>query len=124
MLADLSDEALGEYFRNTKIEKLTPNTVTDPAEIRTILKETRRNGYAIVDGEREQGVRSAGAPIYGAAGEVLAAINISVNAARVPIQVLKTAMVPRLKETAAQISRSIEPIAAERYLHRRITDDG
>jgi IclR family pca regulon transcriptional regulator len=89
--------------------------VSDSDRLRAVIAETRLSGFAIVDGEREIGVRSAAAPIHSASGEVLAAVNMSVNAARVSLDFLRDSIVPRLKETAAEISRSIEPIAAQRY---------
>jgi IclR family pca regulon transcriptional regulator len=93
---------------------LTANTVTSNQQLRAILAATRSNGFAIVDEEREEGVRSAAAPIRASTGQVLAAINISVNAARVPLEYLRESIVPRLKETAAEISRSIGPITPQR----------
>jgi IclR family pca regulon transcriptional regulator len=115
LLAGLSDEALEEYFSRATMQQLTANTITNTQQLRAIIAEIRSNGFAIVDGEREEGVRSAAAPIRASTGQVLAAINISVNAARVPLEYLQESIVPRLKETAAEISRSIEPIAPQRY---------
>jgi IclR family pca regulon transcriptional regulator len=114
LLAGLSDEALDDYFSRADIRQLTANTVTNSQQLRAILAETRSNGFAIVDEEREEGVRSAAAPIRASTGQVLAAINISVNAARVPLEYLRESIVPRLKETAAEISRSIGPITPQR----------
>lgn len=114
LLAGLSDEALEEYFSRATIQQLTAQTVTNRERLRAIIAETRSNGFAIVDGEREEGVRSAAAPIRASTGQVLAAINISVNAARVPLEYLQESIVPRLKVTAAEISRNIDPISLQR----------
>jgi IclR family pca regulon transcriptional regulator len=118
LLAGLSDEALEEYFSRTTIQQLTAQTVTNRERLRAIIAETQSNGFAIVDGEREEGVRSAAAPIRASTGQVLAAINISVNAARVPLEYLQESIVPRLKATAAEISRSIDPISQQRYPYK------
>jgi IclR family pca regulon transcriptional regulator len=118
LLAGLSDEALEEYFSRTTIQQLTAQTVTNRERLRAIIAETQSNGFAIVDGEREEGVRSAAAPIRASTGQVLAAINISVNAARVPLEYLQESIVPRLKATAAEISRSIDPISLQRYPYK------
>jgi IclR family pca regulon transcriptional regulator len=111
LLAGLSDAALEEYFSRATIQQLTAQTVTDRERLRAIIAETRSDGFAIVDGEREEGVRSAAAPIRASTGQVLAAINVSVNAARVPLEYLRESIVPRLKATAAEISRNIGPIS-------------
>jgi IclR family pca regulon transcriptional regulator len=118
LLAGLSDEALEEYFSRATIQQLTAQTVTDRERLRAIIAETRSNGFAIVDGEREEGVRSAAAPIRASTGQVLAAINISVNAARVPLEYLRESIVPRLKATAAEISRDIDPISLQQYPYK------
>jgi IclR family transcriptional regulator, pca regulon regulatory protein len=114
LLAGLSDEALEEYFSRATIQQLTAHTVTNRERLRAIIAETQSNGFAIVDGEREEGVRSAAAPIRASTGQVLAAINISVNAARVPLEYLQESIVPRLKATAAEISRNLDPISLQR----------
>jgi IclR family transcriptional regulator, pca regulon regulatory protein len=118
LLAGLSDEALEEYFSRAAIQPLTAQTVTNRERLRAIIAETQSNGFAIVDGEREEGVRSAAAPIRASTGQVLAAINISVNAARVPLEYLQESIVPRLKATAAEISRNIDPISLQRYPYK------
>ena len=118
LLAGLSDEALEEYFSRATIQQLTAQTVTNRERLRAIIAETQSNGFAIVDGEREEGVRSAAAPIRASTGQVLAAINISVNAARVPLEYLQESIVPRLKATAAEISRNIDPISLQRYPYK------
>jgi IclR family pca regulon transcriptional regulator len=118
LLAGLSDEALEEYFSRATIQQLTAHTVTNRERLRAIIAETQSNGFAIVDGEREEGVRSAAAPIRASTGQVLAAINISVNAARVPLEYLQESIVPRLKAAAAEISRNIDPISLQRYPYK------
>ena len=118
LLAGLSDEALEEYFSRATIQQLTAHTVTNRERLRAIIAETQSNGFAIVDGEREEGVRSAAAPIRASTGQVLAAINISVNAARIPLEYLQESIVPRLKATAAEISRNLDPISLQRYPYK------
>ena len=104
LLAGLTDAHLDEYFRETEFPALTTRTVTDPPKLREILAEVGRQGYAIVDGEREEGVRSAAAPVRDRHGRVIAAINISANAGRMPLDELRERWVPRLIEAAAAIS--------------------
>jgi len=59
LLAMLSDSAIDEYLEATDLEPLTPHTITDPEEFRSVLLETRAQGYALVDQELEEGfVRS------------------------------------------------------------------
>ncbi len=59
------------------LERLTPNTVTDPNRLRTQLEAARRRGWAESAGEREAGVGSVSAPIRDADGVILAAVSVS-----------------------------------------------
>jgi DNA-binding IclR family transcriptional regulator len=61
----------------------TPNTITEPAALRAELAEARRQGYAAALGEIEDGLNAVAAPVFGAAGRVLAAISVSGPAYRV-----------------------------------------
>ncbi len=107
LLADLPTDEFDAYMDRTTLRALTPHTVTDPAAFREIIERTRDQGFAIIDGEREEGVRSAAAPLRRADGTTIAAVNVSVNAARVPLERLREEFVPKLLTTAAEISREL-----------------
>lgn len=107
LLAALPDHELTSYLDTTRLEKLTAHTRTDPAELRAELRRVAEQGYAVVDGEREEGIRSAAAPVRSANGAVLAALNVSANAARVSLDELRDRFVPRLLETAETITKDI-----------------
>lgn len=107
LLAALPEPELESYLDTTELRRLTAHTITDPAELRAELGRVREQGYAMVDGEREEGVRSAAAPIRGQGGQVLAALNVSANAARVTLDELRDRFVPRLLATAEAISNDI-----------------
>ena len=56
----------------------SPNPTTeDGGDIQTVLRTTRRRGWADSYGEREAGVASVSAPIFGPDDELLAAISVS-----------------------------------------------
>jgi IclR family pca regulon transcriptional regulator len=107
LLAALSEDDLKSYVDSVRFEALTPNTITDPGELRAELTRVCEQGFAVVDGEREEGVRSAAAPIRGRSGAVLAALNISANAARISLDDLRERCVPRVVATAEAISADI-----------------
>ncbi|MFI5615078.1 IclR family transcriptional regulator C-terminal domain-containing protein [Amycolatopsis sp. NPDC051903] len=107
LLAALPEAELRSYLDGVELEPLTPHTITDAAALRAELRRVAELGYAVVDGEREEGVRSAAAPVRGAGGRTLAALNVSVNAARVSLDELRERFVPRLLETADAITQDI-----------------
>lgn len=61
----------------------TPLTLTDPGEVLARVAEARTQGHAVVDEEVEIGLRSVAVPLRNARGQVVAALNIGVPAARV-----------------------------------------
>ncbi|OMH36669.1 IclR family transcriptional regulator C-terminal domain-containing protein [Tersicoccus sp. Bi-70] len=107
LLAHLAPAELDRYLSEVELVPLTPSTVTDPDTLRRVLAEVREQGYATADGEREEGIRSASAPVLARGGHVVAAINVSANAARVSHEKLVSAYVPALVETARTISEEI-----------------
>lgn len=106
LLAALPEAALEEYLRSVVLHPLTPHTVTDPARLREILAQVRDDGYALIDGEREEGVRSVASGVR-RRGEVVAALNVSVNAARLSVAELRERAVPMVVEHAEAISAEI-----------------
>lgn len=107
LLAALPADDLRRYLDAVDLRPLTANTITDAQALAKELDRTRNRGYAMVDGEREEGVRSAAAPVRDRTGQVVAAINVSANAGRVTVKELRERCVPRLVEAADAISRDI-----------------
>ena len=107
LLAHLPADELEAYLSRTELRKLTERTVVDPAELRTILATVRSQGWAAVDQELEAGVRSIAVPIQDSSGKVVAAINASAHAARVPMRILEKEFLPRLLDSARQIDSEL-----------------
>jgi DNA-binding IclR family transcriptional regulator len=85
------------------VERRTPRTVTDPAALRTILEQARRDGYAVEHDQTDVGVTCCGAPVF-AGTAVVAAISISAPSARAEGR--EGAWIRWLREAAAELSRS------------------
>jgi len=105
LLSGRPDAEIEDYIARTDFKPLTRYTVTDKDAFRTLLVKTRDQGYAIVDQELEEGVRSVAAPIHNARGEVTAAMNVSCHATRAGMTRLRDEFLPQLLATAREISR-------------------
>ena len=110
LLSGLSDLALDDYLRKTKLEKLTSHTVTDRKKLRALIGEVRVDGFALVDQELEEGVRSIAAPIFNGRDEVIAAMNISCHASRVEVTKMLDEFRPRLLEAANEIRQRVRSL--------------
>ena len=110
LLAGLPAEEVDAYISSVSFEELTSHTVTDEAEFREIIEKVGSQGYALVDQELEEGVRSIAAPIRNAEGEVIAAMNVSCHAARVTVSQMNKEFRPRLLATAEEISARVRSL--------------
>src|SRR5205823_12280742 len=64
----------------TTLFRSTGHTITNATALRRELRKIRSQGWALVDQELEEGLRSIAAPIRDADGQVIAAINVSTHA--------------------------------------------
>ena len=103
LLAHLPGEKLQVILEDLKLEKYTENTVASKEELVNILKEVRNKGWAGVDQQFENGLRSMAVPIINPNGKVIAAINCSTHAGRISKETLRNDFLPILKETAKKI---------------------
>jgi IclR family pca regulon transcriptional regulator len=107
LLAGLPAAELDAYLARADLAARTSRTLSNPGALRWTLEQVREQGYAIVDEELEEGLRSAAAPIRNRDGAVVAAINVSVSASRTSVEQLRERMVPQLLDTAAQITHDL-----------------
>lgn len=107
LLAGLPADEFERYLSEADLEPITARTVTDPGHLREIVRETGRQGYAVVDQELEEGLRAIAAPIHGANGAVLAAVNLSAHASRVSMAGMRSDLLPALLETAGRIEEDL-----------------
>jgi IclR family pca regulon transcriptional regulator len=111
LLAGLEPGALAERLERMEIERLTSTTVPDIDALRDRIHAARDLGWAAVDQELEQGVRSAAVPIRDASQAVVAALNVSVHATRMTMPALRRDVVPRLLRTAEAIEVDLRAAA-------------
>ncbi len=107
LLSDLSESDLDLYLARTTRVARTSRTVTDADELRTAIHEVRERGWALLDQELEDGVRSVAAPLRNRHGRAVAAINIGTQVAHVGLPRLRNELVPALLATAAEITEQL-----------------
>jgi len=108
LLAHLSPAELDAFLADADLERLTDRTVTDADQLRGLLDDIRVKGYALVDQEVEEGVRSVAVPLRDAGGTVIAAMNVSSYATRVSVGAARQEVLPLLLATAAQIEADLK----------------
>lgn len=76
LLAFMPEERREEIIRETNFEQITPNTITDPGELRAQLTEIRERGIAYNHEETIQGLVGLGAPIRDQDGTLYGAVSL------------------------------------------------
>jgi IclR family pca regulon transcriptional regulator len=103
LLSGLAPEELKQRLTTMKLQRFTPVTTTNSAEIARILAETRKCGYSVVDQELEVGLRSIGVPIFNRGRDLVAAMSISL----IEGQLTRNAIVDRYLKPLQVASREI-----------------
>lgn len=107
LLAALPTTELDDFLATASWAPRTSRTIRFPDELRHVLNECRRNGFALLDEELEDNVRSVAAPLVDKRGRVVAALNVGTSAARVSLADLHERIVPELLATARAISAQL-----------------
>src|SRR3954447_20200655 len=102
MLAGLPDEELEQYLANVRLDRLSSRTVATPDALRTELMRVRGQGWAMVDQELEEGLRSVAAPPRDRSARVIAAVTLSAHASRTTAERVRRQLVPPLLATAGR----------------------
>lgn len=106
LLAFSEGAVLERYLADTALRPFTRRTVTKVAELRAQLRQAEQRGYAVDDQEREDGVRSIGAPVRDHLGKVVAAVSIAGPTLRITKDQIPELAVYVI-EAASQISHKL-----------------
>lgn len=113
LFAGLGEEALEERLRTADRRAYTAHTVTDPGRLREIIASVRTEGYALVDEELEEGLRSVAVPVRDADGNTVLALNTSLSAGRETAQESLDRTLPDLQRCAAAVEDLIRSLGDE-----------
>jgi IclR family pca regulon transcriptional regulator len=105
LLAGLDDAEVKNRLGSSSLSAKTRHTVTDPAEVLARVQQVRRQGWALVNQELEEGLISMAAPITNNAGRTVAALNISGQANRTSARAMQDTLLPALLDGARTMSR-------------------
>ena len=103
LLAYLPPDQLEAYLARVVLHPYTNRTVNSVEKLRMLLRSTRRAGYTTCDQELEMGLRSIAVPVQAPSGRVVAAINVSGQAQRMPLTEMQTNFLPYLRAAATEL---------------------
>jgi len=105
-LAFLPEAFLKKYIQRTGLPALTIRTVTDPARLRVLLLQIRRQGFALTFQQTYLGARGIAVPILDYRGAPIASLGISGPHPRFSVQKARS-FVPTLIARAKAISGAL-----------------
>lgn len=104
LAAALGEKELDRLLKEEDFPKYTPNTPTDPNQLRGILKKVARQGFAIDDQQTAIGNRCIAAPILDYNNRVAAALNITGSLSTISDERIPT-LVEQVKAAAEEASK-------------------
>ena len=107
LLAALDDDSLHDYLNHADLQAKTSRTLHTPEALWECLQQVRQQGWCLVDQELEQGLRSLAVPVYDSSGHVLAAMNVSTHAGRVPAHELEQRFLPIMLNASRELSSQL-----------------
>jgi IclR family pca regulon transcriptional regulator len=113
LLAGLPREEREARLARIEPAPLTRHTVTSKRRLAELLDAARTRGFAVVDEELEEGLRSISVPVRDASGRTAAAVNVSMHASRRGTEQAEAELLPALREAATAIEADLA--AASRY---------
>jgi IclR family pca regulon transcriptional regulator len=112
LLAGLEPDELDAFLARVELVRLSARTITTEPKLRAELARVRRQGWAMVDQELEEGLRAVAAPIRDRGGRVVAAVNLSAHASRTSLDAVKRTLLPPLLATAERIGADLRVASA------------
>jgi len=82
LLSGLSDDAIKQRFSGVVLKSFTENSIRDLDQLLEVVGKVRRNGFGTDEGEYTPGVICVATPVHGHAGDVVAAMSVSVPEVR------------------------------------------
>lgn len=107
LLSGLPTDQVVSLLREVTLERRTPNTITDPIQLLEEIKLTAERGYAIDNGEHEEGIKCFAAPIKGYSGDIVGAISITGLKREFEDQQVEEEMANKVKQAAVAISHAL-----------------
>ncbi|MGV7207027.1 IclR family transcriptional regulator C-terminal domain-containing protein [Oxalobacteraceae bacterium A2-2] len=104
LLAYLPQDEITRFLERAQPEQITEHTIVNKERLALEITCARAQGYVLVDQELELGLRTIAVPLKNFRGEVVAAMNISVHAGRMPLEQMVERCLPALIKIQVELS--------------------
>lgn len=113
LIAGLSDSDRDNLLSHIDWTPRTDHTITERRQLEAELGNIGDQGWAMVDQELEEGLRSIAAPIRNSAGHTIAAVNVSASSRRGTPETIRAEILPSLLKAAENIEHDIAAVSLQ-----------
>ena len=103
-LSSMQRSHMEQYLSATKLQMMTPHTITDPSQLAALLDEVRAQGYAVDNEEFLEDMVAVAVPILDARGRLVSTLSIHAPTQRMSLDELRR-FVPQMHDAAAKLTR-------------------
>lgn len=96
MCSSLPRDSIAGFLERAAPEQITRHTIVNKERLALEIARARNQGHALVDQELELGLRTVAVPLRNFRGEVVAAMNVSVHAGRLPVEQMVERCLPAM----------------------------
>jgi len=107
LLSSLPTDQVVSLLREFSLIQRTPETITDPIQLLEEIKVTAERGYAIDNGEHEEGIKCFAAPIRGYGGDMVGAVSLTGLKREFDGSEESEKTIVAITQTATEISRAL-----------------
>ena len=111
LLAALPPEERAARLHRVGRNPPTRRTVSSPQRLDALLDTVASEGFALVDQELEEGLRSLAVPVRDREGRAVAAVNVSTHAGLGSVEATREALLPALRTAAARIEADLAVVS-------------
>lgn len=105
LLASKPDTEVRVLLGRMHRKPFTSRTLVKIEAILDVVRTVRQRGFALVDGELEEGLMALAVPIRNRNGDVIASLNSSSSATRATVRSFRDAVLPVLLSATAEMAR-------------------
>lgn len=106
LLAYQTEAFIKKWIATNSLTRITEATICDKFEMLKVLKNTRKSGYTISDGEVDEGSTSVAAPILGQNGKLMAGLSVAGPKARINSEIVPM-LIENILKTTKDISEKL-----------------
>ena len=107
ILAWLPVDQQRDIIERSQRVKLSEKTLTATHDLLKRLQAVRKQGFAISDGENAYGLRTVAAPVLDIEGMPIAAVSLTIHAARMPLSEFQNHALTEVRGLGEELSRAV-----------------